>query len=253
MNTKSVLVFLVIILALIACEEKDAPVLEGDIHGRVSLVDGYGYSVSDRSGVQVQLIGENSELESTTDTDGRYIFQDIPFGNYHIKLIRENYVEKSLNFSLGHAGGGAPTVTNLVMLEIPEFSYGIDSMTYDAYSRFNIFMHSIGSTRAANSLLLVHFFFSHSPDVSCVNYESSFLDFIFDDVDLYWVFYGGYYNFLNDYTGTVYCRVYPQVQCDDIWYSNDAGPHTIYPETLGKPSEVFSFTVEGITRNATVY
>lgn len=249
MKTKSILFSIVIILALIACEEKDAPVLEGDIHGRVSLVDGYGYYVSDKSGVQVQLIGEYTELESTTDTEGRYMFQDIPFGNYHINLIRENYVAKSGNFSFGHVGGEAPTVTNLVMNGIPEFSYGIDSMMYDAHSHFNVYMHTIGSTRAANSLLLVHLFFSQSPDVSCVNYENSFIDFIFsDDMDLYWVFYYGYYNFLNDYTGTVYCRVYPQINCDGIWYTPDAGPHPIFSETLGTPSEVFSFTVEGITR-----
>ena len=88
---------------------------------RVSLIDGYGFPVSDKSGVQVQLTGEDTELETTTDSDGRYIFQDIPFGNYHINLIRENYVEKDLNFSFGHIGGDAPTAISQVMNEIPEY------------------------------------------------------------------------------------------------------------------------------------
>jgi hypothetical protein len=248
MKSKCVICSIVMILAVIACKEKDAPFLEGDIHGTVSLIDGYGYSISDKSGIQVQLTGQDTELETTTDSDGKYIFQDLPFGTYHINLVRDNFVEKNLNFSFGHVGGEVPTLVSQVMYEIPEFSYGIDSMMYDPPFHFNTYMHSIGLTRTSNSLLLVHFFFSHSPDVSCVNYESSFLDYIFDDMDSHWVFYNGYYNFLNDYTGTVYCRVYPQLQCDGIWYSNDAGPHTIIPESLGTPSEVFSFTVEGITR-----
>ena len=33
MKTKSIFFSIVILLAVIACEEKDAPVLEGDIHG----------------------------------------------------------------------------------------------------------------------------------------------------------------------------------------------------------------------------
>jgi hypothetical protein len=250
MKSKSVIFSIVMILTVIACEEKDAPVLEGDIHGTVSLIDGYGYSLTDKSGIQVQLTGQDTELEATTDSDGHYIFQDIPFGNYHINLIRENYVEKNLNFSFGHIGGDAPTILNSqVMNEIPEFSYGIDSMVYYPY-HFNIYMHTIGSTRTfANSFFYVHCFFSQSPDVSCENYENSFLDFKSEEDDIYWTFWGGYYNFLDDYSGTVYCRVYPQTYCDDMWYSNNtAGPHPVYQETLGTPSEVFSFTVEGITR-----
>ncbi len=109
MKTQSVFFSIVILFAVIGCEEKDAPVLEGDIQGTVSLNDGYGFPVSDKSGVQVQLTGEDTELETITDSDGRYIFQAIPFGNYNINLTRDNYIEEDLNFSIGHIGGGAPT------------------------------------------------------------------------------------------------------------------------------------------------
>jgi hypothetical protein len=250
MKTSSIFLSILVLL-IIACEEKDAPVLEGDIHGRVSLIDGYGYSLTDKSGVQVRLTGENTELETTTDRDGRYIFQDIPFGNYHINLIRENFIAYSRNISFGHLGGTAPTVTDLVIYGIPEFRYGIDSMIYDGSAHFNIYMHTIGATKAFTySLIYVHFFFSRSPDVSCDNYENSFVDVLphNDNMDLYWMFWYGYYNFLKDYSDTVYCRVYPQTNCNYLWYTPDAGPHPIYPETLGPPSGVFSFTVEGITR-----
>jgi hypothetical protein len=250
MKTKSFFFSIVILLAIIACEEKDAPVLKGEIHGKVSLNDGYGFSISDKSGVQVQLTGGDTELETTTDNEGRYIFQDIPFGNYHINLIRENYIEKDRNFSIGHIGGDAPTtVISQVMNEIPEYYYGIDSMTYyPSYSNLNIYMHIIGATKAFEEYtnFYVHCFFSQSPDVSCENYENSFMWMASPAV--YYTFFYGYNRFLKEYTGTVYCRIYPQAYYTQIWSGATANPHPVYPETLGPPSEVFSFTVEGITR-----
>lgn len=248
MKTKSFFFSIVILLAIIACEEKDAPVLEGDIHGTVSLNDAYGFPISDKSGVQVQLTGEDSELGTTTDNDGRYIFQGIPFGNYHINLIRENYVDEYRNFSIGHIGGDAPTSISQVMNEIPEYYYGIDSMMYDLFN-FNIFIHILGTTKAFADYtnFFVHCFFSQSPDVSCENFEYSFI-WMTSHTAVYYMFWYGSYNFLKEYNGTVYCRIYPQTYYQEIWGGVTADPHPIYPETLGPPSEVFSFTVEEITR-----
>jgi hypothetical protein len=250
MKTKSFFFSIVISFAVFACEETDAPVLEGDIHGTVSLNDAYGFPVSDKSGVQVQLTGEDAELETTTDSYGQYIFQDLPFGKYYINLNKENYVEADRNFSIGHIGGDAPTLISLVMNEIPEYYYGIDSMTYcPSYSNFNIYMHTLGATKAFVEYrsFYVHCFFSQSPDVSCENYENSFFWITSTRTALYYTFWYGSNHFLNEYTGTVYCRIYPQTYYNEIWgstYSNSP----VYPETLGPPSEVFSFTVEGITR-----
>jgi hypothetical protein len=247
MKSKSVIFSIVMILAVIACEEKDAPVLEGDIHGTVSLIDGYGYSLTDNSGVKVQLTGVETELETETDRDGRYIFQDLPFGNYQIKLIRENYVEKNWNVSFGHAGGDAPTAISLVMNEIPEYYYGIDSMTYES-PYFVFYMHIFGAGKTfGNSAFCVQFFFSQSLYVSCDNYDYSFIErrWTYEDGFLsYWY----HSNFLDGYTGTIYCRVYPQTIFDLVWENYDILSPQVYPETLGPPSEVFSFTVEGITR-----
>jgi hypothetical protein len=249
MKTKSAVLSFVLFLTIISCEKNDAPVLEGDIHGRVSLIDAYGYSVTDISGVQVQLAGEKTELETTTNPYGEYMFQDVPYGNYQIKLVRENYVEQYLNYSFGHIGGDAPTVVTQIMHEVPDFRYEIDSMSYAGY-HFNVYMHIVGATKTfTNSYLLVHCFLSQSPDVSCYKYENSFIDFIFGEYDIYWTFWSGYYNFLENFSGTLYCRVYPQIYCNDIWYSNGtAGPHPILPETLGPPSDVFAFPVGGMTK-----
>jgi hypothetical protein len=247
--------FLFLMVAFLACEEDEAPVLTGEINGTVSLFDGYGYSLPDRSGVQVQLKGEDVLMESATDVDGHYTFQDVPYGGYKVNLVKENYVESILNFGLGHAGGDAPTLTSQTMNEIPEYHYIIDSITYNGSSKLYFYLQSVGANGTFNNITrYVHCFFSQSADVSCDNYENSFIDFLSyssqsEFCNLYWVWYGGYYRFLNDYTGTVYCRIYPQTPCQEMWFSNVAGPHVVLPETLGEPSEVFAFTKEGITRN----
>ncbi len=239
-----------IFLATSACEEKDAPILQGDIHGKVSMVDCYGFPVSDKSGIQVQLTGEGAELETTTDGYGQYIFQDISYGNYHISLIREDYSEETMNFSFGHIGGDAATLVSQAMREIPEYYYGIDSLTYSNNFCFAIFMHTIGATKAFYEYTnyYIHCFFSQSPDVSCENFEHNFVWMTSTHTALYYYFWSGYDNFLRDYTGTVYCRIYPQTYHDEIWSDAQGNPDPVYPETLGPPSEVFAFTVEGITR-----
>jgi hypothetical protein len=111
-------------------------------------------------------------------------------------------------------------------------------------------MHIIGATKAFAEYrnFYVHCFFSQSPDVSCENYENSFMWITSSRTALYYTFWYGYYNFLKEYTGTVYCRIYPQAYFNEIWNGATANPHPAYLETLGPPSEVFSFTVEGITR-----
>lgn len=250
MKTKSFFISFVLLLVITACQEKDAPVLEGDIHGKVSMVDSYGFPISDYSGVQVQLTGENTELVTTTDSYGRYTFKGLPYGNYHINLIRENFISFNRNLSISHIGGVAPSSISQVMNEIPEYYYGIDSVTYyPSNLQFNIYMHTIGTTKAFAEYtnFYINCFFSQSPDVSSENFEYSFMWLTSSHTSLRYTFRYGSKIFLNDYTGIVYCRIYPQTDYDSKWEAADPSPHPVYLETLGPPSEVFSFTVEGIT------
>lgn len=245
---------LVVSIAFLACEKEEPPVLTGDIIGTVKLTDGYGFSLQDRSGLQVQLTGDGIDEETTTDAIGRYTFQDIPFGSYIVNLVKENYIPGSMVFRFGHAGGGAATITNQSMNEIPEYRYSIDSLQYDGFNLHFFLTLSETSRTFANSSTCVHAFFSRSPDVSCENYENNLIEWVMlgpettDKAALYFSFWSGNYKFLEDYDGTVYCRVYPQTAFDEMWYKTDSDPSPCYPETLGKPSEVFSFTVDNITR-----
>jgi hypothetical protein len=229
-----------------ACQKEDAAVLQGDIQGRVAVIDSYGFPVSDLSGVQVLLTGENTELETTTDSQGQYGFQNLPFGKYNIQYIKENYIQFQ-NSPFNHIGGDAATIHNMEMNEVPEYAYGIDSMVY-YQNAFVIYTHIIGATKPFKEFTnyYVQCFFSQSPDVSSENFENSFM--YIARPNILYSFWYGYNWFLNNYTGTVYCRIYAQTEYGSMWEGLDANPHSIYRETLGPPSEVFSFTVAGITK-----
>jgi hypothetical protein len=248
--------FPAVIFTFFSCIKDDAPILTGDIKGMVSLFDGYGYSSQERSGVQVQLSSETVFMEGSTDADGHYSFEDIPFGNYRINLIKENYLESILDFRLSHAGGDAPTITSQTMNEIPEYWYVIDSLTYDGYSRLFFYLEANGANKpiSASSWFYVHCFFSQSPDVSLENFDNSFVTYFLNSPGSIiftgdWWWWDVSYNFLNDYSGTIYCRVYPQVYYKEMWPGNDLDSWDVMRETLGKPSEVFAFTLDEITRD----
>ena len=248
--------FLTIAFAFYACKKDAVPVLKGDIKGIVSIFDGYGYSLQDRSKVKVQLSSDKLFLEDSTDTNGQYSFKDIPFGNYRINLIRENYIESILDFRLSHVGGEAPTITSQTMYEIPEYKYAIDSLTYNGSSRLLFYLKAIDATKSFSqgAYFYVHFFFSQSPDVSSENYDNSFVTFSFKGAgnNIFngdWWWWDVSYNFLKTYSGPIYCRVYPQVPYHEMWPEYDLGPWSVVKESLGKPSEVLSFTLDKITRN----
>ena len=242
--------YLMVLFVFLACEDEDVPVLTGDIKGTVHIYDGYGYPLQDKSGVRVQLINPETLMEKTTDEEGRYSFENIAFGNYQINLIKENYIESILDFHLNHAGGEAATITSQTLNEIPEYRFAIDSIVYNGFNRLFLYFEAIETNKNIESYYVyVHCFFSQSPDVSSENYENSFIirtsnisgtNKFTDD----WWWWNNSYNFLNNYTGTIYCRVYIQTYCYEMWPEIQLGPHEVIPETLGKSSEVFAFTVE---------
>lgn len=238
------------IFLFFACKDDDIPVLKGDIKGTVSIFDCYGYSLSDKSGVQVQLTGDNISYEKYTDIDGQYSFEDLPFGNYRIKLVKENFVESILDFRLSHIGGEVPTLTSQTLNEIPGYKLEIDSIS--GYGR-ELFIYAIAIETAKpiiSAPIFANCFFGKSPDVSCENFEHNFIIQLYpgDEINDYigaWWWWNVAYNSLKDYTGTIYCRIYPQSYYHEIYPENESDPFEVRLETMGKPSEVFSFTLGG--------
>ncbi len=243
------------VISLSACKNDDKePVVTGDINGSVSILDGYGYSISDRSDVQVELSNEATFLMRTTDAGGQYSFEGVPFGDYRIHLIKENYVESVLDFQLSHAGDPVPTVTSQTLNEIPEYKYVIDSLAYKGEVLYYNVEVVEASKLILNSPIFVNCFFSKSPDVSSKKFDHSFIAELYPGSgnNLFqgnWLWWNVNHNSLKDYTGTIYCRFYPQTYYHEMYPENEAGLYGVRLETLGNPSNVFSFTLEGITQD----
>lgn len=250
MKSKSLLTgFLALTFAILACKEEEVPILTGDVKGKVSLFDGYGYALEDQSGVQVQLSGNDIIMEGATDAAGRYSFEDLPIGNYRINLIKENYIESILDFHLSHVGGDAPTLTNQTLNEVPEYRYAIDSITYGGYHELSLYLKATEANRPIQGTVYIHSFFSHSSNVTYENYDNNLVSRAYHESgsDIFvqhWQLPWGANDFINDYTDTVYCRVYPQTYFDEMWPEYPSGPSKVIPETLGNPSEVYAMPLD---------
>jgi hypothetical protein len=232
-----------------ACKEDDAPVITGDINGTVSVFDGYGYTVSDKSNVQVELSNESTLLIRVTDAGGQYSFEGAPIGDYRIHLIKENYVESVLDFQLSHAGGTVPTETSQTLNEIPEYKYVIDSFAYKADTLYYNVKVIGASKTILNSPIFANCFFSKSPDVSSKKFEHAFITELYPgpEKNVYegsWPWWNVAHNILKDYEGTIYCRFYPQTYYQEIYPLNGSVLYDVRLETLGEPSDVFSFSLE---------
>lgn len=247
--------FLFIIIFLLDCQKDEAPILTGVINGKVLIYDGYGAELQNKSGVEVQLANHDYFIGTSTDSEGKYTFEHVPFGNYSINLIKDNYVESILDFRISHVGGIAPTTTSQILSEIPDYKLVIDSLAYNGSNKLKINIHAIEESKLIESSpIYVHFFFSQSSDISYQNYEHSFIALTYNGLrnsnfEFNWWWWDQSYNFLNDYTSTVYCRAYPQTFCKEMYPKRELGPYDVIPETLGRPSEVFEFTIEEILRD----
>lgn len=243
------------VISFSACKnDDDEPVITGDINGTISILDGYGYSIPDVSNVQVELSNESTFLIRKTGTGGQYTFEGVPQGDYRIHLEKVNFVESVLDFQISHAGGTVPTVTSQVLNEIPEYKYVIDSFAYKG----DILYYDVEVIEATklilNSPIYANCFFSKSPDVTSKKFEHAFITELYPATGDYlfsgsWSWWNADNNILKDYTGTIYCRFYIQTYYKEIYPLNGTVLYDLRPETLGKPSNVFSFTLEGITQN----
>ncbi len=243
------------VISFTACKDDDnEPVLTGDINGTVSIFDGYGYSISDRSNVLVELSNESTFLERTTDAGGQYTFEDVPYGDYSINLVKENFVESILDFKLSHSDTTVLSPIRQILNEIPEYKYVIDSFAYKGEILYYNVVINEAKKPILNSPIFAICFFSKSPDVTSKKFEHSFITELYPgSVDnVYtgsWSWWNAAHNILKDYTGTIYCIFYPQTYYQEIYPLNGSALYDLRLETLGSPSNVFSFTLEGITQD----
>lgn len=235
----TITVFFLFILS--GCEENDTTLLSGDIIGNVELVNENNYPLQDMSGVHVSLIDDTTTNHSYTDQTGRFIFQNIQYGNYQIDLEKTGFLKSDVDYSLHHLGGYSPTLVKYWLYEIPKFELVIDSLEFDGkYYRSTFYFEMKGSAGLPRYGYFIRCFCSDNPDISKDNYVSTDAGWI-SSSDTDGQFATGYiylfdYRFNQLVSDTIYIRTYPQAWGQDLYEYN--------PESLGKPSNVISFMVE---------
>jgi hypothetical protein len=238
-NTRPVILLVPLLILLVACE-RDEVLLTGEITGVVYAKDENGYSVSPE-GIPVILENDSLSFREITGSDGWYLFEEIPIGNYNVRLEKEGYVVSEPHPFIQHIGGYSPTKMNFSLSEVPKLSIQVDSVKiydFNEYSDdFTFYGSFINSSREPQNGYYIWIFVHLSSDVSPSNNSRALTGYI-------WERYITGQNFQFPASidrfyqpgDTIYFRICPVASVSD-WY-------TWRYETMGPLSEVFEWVAE---------
>ncbi len=244
MKNSPVTYFLILILAATAaCKKTEPELLSGDVAGVVTVYDENYYPLEDMSGVHLSLSVENFLVESTTDPQGRFLFQDLDYGNYKADLEMEGYIKSFMDYTLNHLGGYSPTMVNYRLHEVPKFQTWIDSIQFNGkYERSYLYVNLQGLSGIPKIGYNFWCYLSNTPDVSneqfvaeCVAW-SFFAPIVDSTTEIHFDLFDNRFDQLV--SDTIYLCVYPRAWGRGVFYEDH------YPEALGKASNVFSFLAE---------
>ncbi len=238
MNKYGIYIMLIIVCGFYSCDRDEAIFLSGDIIGYIQAYDQNSYSLSDRSGVTVTLSEDTIISYMVSDQSGRFVFEDIIYGNYLINLEKEGFVKSYSDYRIHHLGGYSPTLLEYKIYEIPGFEIFVDSIVYEPGSTdLNLFGKISGNEgKSRLGLYYISCFFNDSPLVSKDHFISANVGFIRvseEDRSLMSGKISIYGNLYDMHSDSVYMCAYPQAFGQSY--------HEFYYESLGKSSNVIGF------------
>lgn len=155
------------------------PALTGDLFGSIQTFDEFGTPLQDHSGVEVTVEGTDPVMETLTDSEGNYHFDDLTTGTYNLIFTKDKYQTQKI-FSHQFIGGSIPTyITRILYLStisttsIKSFSVSITEENNPDTTRYSMVkverLISPESTQEKPRQLKVYL--STSEDVSVDEYE----------------------------------------------------------------------------------
>lgn len=238
MKASKILSFCILLWASASCEKTEPVLLSGNIDGLVTLYDENSGPPEDASGVQVTLAADSIVAQTFTDPSGKFLLEDISYGNYQINLLLNGYITASKAFTLHHLGGYSPTMVEYSLYEIPKFETRIDSIQFNGtYERSYVYVTLKGLSGVPRIGYLFWCFFNNTPEVSNNQFVaknrgwiwSPEIDGLLTEISV--EIWDNRFDQLK--SDTIYLCVYPQAWGQEYYDS--------YPESLGKPSNVISF------------
>jgi len=236
-------------LSLLASCTKEAELITGRITGRMTIYDQTYNTLSDRSGIEVTLLGLDSIAGTgITDSNGGYTFNNVPYGKYRMNLRKDGYIQQWNPPFIYHIGGGSPTYSNLSIFEIPFYELSLDSIGFNSDSGdLIIYLKFNGDTVIIRNSYGYRFiaYAGDSPDVSKDKYITMGKGLLRDYYGYHLTPKVAVFGRISNYefyprisdaiTGTVYLRIYPLAN------GQGYGTTQFYKEALGKPSNVIGF------------
>ena len=243
MNDAVIYILLLLFVISAGCEKAEPVLLSGDISGRVIVYDENHYQQDDQSGVQVSLTDGSLVDETFTDATGRFLLEDIDYGNYQVDLVLEGYVKSYRDYTLHHLGGYSPTIVTYSLHEIPKFDTWIDSIQFNGkYERSYIYVTLQGLSGVPDLGFNYWCYFSDTPDVSRDQYVAKAFAWMYtfdEDDNLTEIEFEMYDNGFDQLvTDSIYVCVYPQAWGRGPFYEDH------YPESLGKSSNIIGFMTQ---------
>jgi hypothetical protein len=170
---QGILRFFLISLA-VSCTKDDnssTPTSGGRITGQVQVWNDKTTSLADRSGVTVS-IDNLSGKSTTTDAEGKFAFDNIPFDSYNLSFSKSGYGTKKI-FGVQHSTATSPTAIPLVQFgavcttTVTAFSY--NNNTYNGVPGAS-YIYSFNPAPSSSNRAYTRVFLSTEATVSNTNY-----------------------------------------------------------------------------------
>jgi hypothetical protein len=175
-NNFTLFVFFLILMQAAACRKKDdeTNTLRGSISGTVQTWDDKLSTINDKQGITVSLLN-TINVTTTTDADGKFRFEDMPYDTYNISFSKPGY-GTFIVWGAAHPNSSSPQTI------IPNVNFGINATTTVSNltvtgNTFNgepgvNFTHSFFPAPSTLNKSYFRYFFSTSPFVSSTNYSA---------------------------------------------------------------------------------
>ena len=166
-KTSHICYILLLCCIVAACDKTEPELLSGDIAGIVEVYDENQYLLEDMSGVQLSLTDGTFTAQTSSDPSGKFLFEDIDYGNYEADLALDGYIKTYGDKPIHHLGGYSPTLVEYMICEVPKFETRKDSIIYNGiYERSYIYVNLQELSGIPKISYTFWCFFDDSPDVS---------------------------------------------------------------------------------------
>jgi hypothetical protein len=232
------------LLLNVACEkETEYEALSGQLIGYVTLYDSERIKMSDNSGVEVIIEGDDPQIKASTDVDGQFTIDNLKSGTYNIVFNKEGYCQHKIT-SFQFVGGSKPaTIYQTALYSLSDIQ--IDSLKITDLERpysVELMVTAKVPNPNENTSSYCRYYLSNVPDISYKNYISTDFKYSFSgNEDI--LFYLQIDTLKFPIGSELYLIMYPASERYQYYTDINSGNKIYTSINIDKPSEVANITI----------